>query len=116
MSPLSRGALERLERYEDERLTYRSEGAWGQQCPPATRQWGLARLGGCGDPVCQDHDLEREPPRGRLGDDDLSDRRQIDQGGHGSGGNSAVLGCHIWKSGSWTSVIPHQLAGIINSS
>jgi hypothetical protein len=33
VSPLSRGALERLERYEDERLTYRSEGAWGQQCP-----------------------------------------------------------------------------------
>jgi Rhodopirellula transposase DDE domain len=33
VSPFSRGALERLERYEDERLTYRSEGAWGQQCP-----------------------------------------------------------------------------------
>ena len=40
MSPKPRGALERLERYEDERLTYRSEGAWGQQCPPATRRVG----------------------------------------------------------------------------
>jgi hypothetical protein len=26
--PPTRGALERLERYEDERLMYRSEGAW----------------------------------------------------------------------------------------
>jgi hypothetical protein len=52
-------------------------------------EWGLARFAGCGDPICHDHDLERETSRGRLGDDHVSDRDQTDQGGDEGRGNSA---------------------------
>jgi Rhodopirellula transposase DDE domain len=37
-------------------------------------EWSPARFGGRGDPLCQHHDLEREPSGGRISDDDVSDR------------------------------------------
>ena len=52
-------------------------------------EWGLARYGGRCDPVCQHHDLEREPSRGRIRDDNVSDRGQTDQDGDEGRGKPA---------------------------
>ena len=52
-------------------------------------EWGLARFSRCRDPVCQLHDLERQPSRGRIGDDHVSDRGQADQGGDEGRGKPA---------------------------
>jgi len=49
----------------------------------ATLEWFLARLGRCRGPVCQHDDLERNTSRRRIGDEHLSHRRQVDQGGNG---------------------------------
>ena len=55
----------------------------------ASLEWSLARFGGGGDPVCSHHDLEREPSRGRTGDDHVSDRGHVDKGSNGCRGNPA---------------------------
>jgi hypothetical protein len=52
-------------------------------------EWGLARFGGRGNPLCQHYDLEREPTRGRISDDDVSDRGQTDQEGDEDRGKPA---------------------------
>jgi Rhodopirellula transposase DDE domain len=52
-------------------------------------EWRFTRYGGRRDPVCQHHDLERESSRGRIGDDDVSDRGQTDQEGDEGRGNPA---------------------------
>jgi DDE family transposase len=52
-------------------------------------EWSLARFGGRGDPLCSHHDLEREASRGRMSDDDVSDRGHTDQGGDEGRGKPA---------------------------
>jgi hypothetical protein len=52
-------------------------------------EWGSARFGGCCGPVCQYHDLERASASGQIGDNDVSDRHQTDEGGDEGRGNPA---------------------------
>ncbi len=52
-------------------------------------EWLFARYRGRRDPICQDYDLERETPRGRIGDDNVSDWGQTDQEGNEGRGNPA---------------------------
>jgi len=49
----------------------------------AALEWFLARLSRCSDPLCQHDDLKRKSSGRRIGDEHLSNRRQIDKGGHG---------------------------------
>ena len=55
------------------------ERCWGDFGTALERRF--ARFGGGHDPVCPNHDLERDLSGGRTGDDHVSDWGELDQGG-----------------------------------
>jgi hypothetical protein len=52
-------------------------------------EWRLARFSRYRDPVCQHHDLERQPSPGLTGDHRISDRSQTHQASHAGSRSSA---------------------------